>query len=43
MQDKRDIFSEEDFCDPEFHKFRLPEFSRQNHESLFESQNRRLE
>ena len=43
MQDKREIFSEEDFSHPEFHQFRLPEFSREHHESLFESQNKRLQ
>ena len=42
-QDKREIFSEEDFCNPEYHKFQLPEFSKQHHESLFESQNKKLQ
>ena len=37
MQDKREIFSEEDFSHPEFHQFRLAEFSKERHDTLFES------
>ena len=42
LQDKREIFSEEDFSHPEFHQFRLPEFSKAHHECLFESQQKKL-
>lgn len=38
MYDRREIFSEEDFCDPDYHKFRLPQFSREHHETLLHSQ-----
>ena len=43
MQDKREIFSEEDFCNPDYYKFTLPEFSKQHHESLHETHSRKLE
>ena len=43
MQDKREIFSEEDFCNPDYYKFRLPEFSKQHHDSLMETHSKKLE
>jgi len=43
MQDKREIFSEEDFCAPHYHNFQLPEFSRETHEHLLFSQKQKLD
>ena len=43
LLDQREIFSEEDFCNPDYYKFRLPEFSKKHHDSLFQSQNKKLQ
>lgn len=42
MYDGREIFSEEDFCNPDYHKFRLPQFSLEHHETLLQTQNQKL-
>jgi len=43
QQQDNEIFSESDFCNPEYHKFRLPEFSRENHESIIKSHGQKLQ